>query len=325
MNSGAVALLDDPAIVVQFVGLERRTSRAGRDAIDHAPGRRHDDLVNAIAGALIMAKPTAVQETSLGLIQVAAGAGQFGGVASGVYSNQAEADAFAGEGHGAFAQHATSTISHPAISRFSRIDEMEHDFAKSIADAEQLISDLERRHVEAQGAVAALIERRKPLALGAATGDEASHKMLARLADEERAAEMRFRDLGFAIDGARHVLVELTARATAADREQRQAAYAAHSAIALDAARQMDEAARALAAAQRRLRQAHADLSATGLGNSGALNRLIYRAGMTRALVSHGFAAFTDLPRFGDPLGNQGFEALVEGVVGAARSTREAA
>ena len=34
----------------QICGLERRTSRAGKDSIDHGPGS-HDDLANAVAGA----------------------------------------------------------------------------------------------------------------------------------------------------------------------------------------------------------------------------------------------------------------------------------
>jgi hypothetical protein len=34
--------------------LERRTSRAGRDSIDHGPGE-HDDVANAAAGALLAA------------------------------------------------------------------------------------------------------------------------------------------------------------------------------------------------------------------------------------------------------------------------------
>jgi hypothetical protein len=38
--------------VAQFAALERRTSRGGRDSIDHAPGG-HDDLSNAAAGALL--------------------------------------------------------------------------------------------------------------------------------------------------------------------------------------------------------------------------------------------------------------------------------
>lgn len=54
LNSGKVELLDMPRLAGQFTGLERRTSRAGRDSIDHAPGA-HDDLANAVAGALLMA------------------------------------------------------------------------------------------------------------------------------------------------------------------------------------------------------------------------------------------------------------------------------
>ena len=52
VNSGEVDLLDDPRLVAQLVGLERRTSRGGRDSIDHAPGS-HDDLANAAAGVLV--------------------------------------------------------------------------------------------------------------------------------------------------------------------------------------------------------------------------------------------------------------------------------
>lgn len=51
INSGRVELLDDPKLVAQLLGLERRTSRGGRDTIDHAP-RGHDDVSNAAAGAI---------------------------------------------------------------------------------------------------------------------------------------------------------------------------------------------------------------------------------------------------------------------------------
>jgi len=42
----------------QLVGLERCTTRAGKDSIDHAPGS-YDDLANAVAGAfdVIAAQP----------------------------------------------------------------------------------------------------------------------------------------------------------------------------------------------------------------------------------------------------------------------------
>lgn len=49
-----VELLDDAKLVGQLTALERRTARTGKDAIDHGPGG-HDDLVNAAAGALVLA------------------------------------------------------------------------------------------------------------------------------------------------------------------------------------------------------------------------------------------------------------------------------
>jgi hypothetical protein len=54
LNSGAVDLLDNDRLVHQLAGLERRTSRSGRDSIDHGPGG-HDDVSNCVAGALVTA------------------------------------------------------------------------------------------------------------------------------------------------------------------------------------------------------------------------------------------------------------------------------
>jgi hypothetical protein len=52
INARRVELLDNRRLVAQLVGLERRTSRAGRDSVDHAPGG-HDDCANAVAGLLV--------------------------------------------------------------------------------------------------------------------------------------------------------------------------------------------------------------------------------------------------------------------------------
>jgi hypothetical protein len=54
VNSGTTALLDQPRLIAQLCGLERRTSRGGRDSIDHGPGG-HDDMANAAAGAIVSA------------------------------------------------------------------------------------------------------------------------------------------------------------------------------------------------------------------------------------------------------------------------------
>jgi hypothetical protein len=59
INSGRVDLLDNQRMISQFVGLERRTARSGRDSVDHAPNS-HDDISNSVAGAVVMASSTAM-------------------------------------------------------------------------------------------------------------------------------------------------------------------------------------------------------------------------------------------------------------------------
>jgi hypothetical protein len=54
INSRAIDLLENERLVQQLVTLERRTSHGGKDSIDHAPGA-HDDVANAVAGALVTA------------------------------------------------------------------------------------------------------------------------------------------------------------------------------------------------------------------------------------------------------------------------------
>ena len=52
VNAGRVQLLDQKRLLSQLSSLERRTSRGGRDIVDHRPGG-HDDCANAAAGALL--------------------------------------------------------------------------------------------------------------------------------------------------------------------------------------------------------------------------------------------------------------------------------
>jgi hypothetical protein len=51
INGKKVDLLDHNRCVQQFLGLERRTARSGKDSIDHAPGA-HDDVCNVVAGLI---------------------------------------------------------------------------------------------------------------------------------------------------------------------------------------------------------------------------------------------------------------------------------
>ena len=54
LNSRRAELLDNQRLISQLTQLERHASRSGSETIDHAPGG-HDDLVNAAAGAIVMA------------------------------------------------------------------------------------------------------------------------------------------------------------------------------------------------------------------------------------------------------------------------------
>jgi hypothetical protein len=60
LNSNRIELLDHPRLLNQLTGLERRTSRAGKDSIDHVPGG-HDDVCNAVAGAAVLAAQAAAR------------------------------------------------------------------------------------------------------------------------------------------------------------------------------------------------------------------------------------------------------------------------
>jgi hypothetical protein len=54
LNAHTVQLLDNPRLVAQLLGLERRTARGGKDSIDHSP-HSFDDCANAVCGAVVRA------------------------------------------------------------------------------------------------------------------------------------------------------------------------------------------------------------------------------------------------------------------------------
>jgi len=54
LNSERIELPDHKELLAQFAGLERRTSRSGRDTVDHRVGG-HDDSCNAAAASLVLA------------------------------------------------------------------------------------------------------------------------------------------------------------------------------------------------------------------------------------------------------------------------------
>lgn len=68
-TAGRARLLDDQRLVHQFVALERRTTRLGRDVVG-APSGCIDDLANAVAGVLVLAAteagPALIRRSDLG-------------------------------------------------------------------------------------------------------------------------------------------------------------------------------------------------------------------------------------------------------------------
>ena len=53
-NSGRPLILDHPATINQALGLERRVRWGGGESVDH-PASGHDDSINALAGACVLA------------------------------------------------------------------------------------------------------------------------------------------------------------------------------------------------------------------------------------------------------------------------------
>jgi hypothetical protein len=87
LNSGGIVLPRSDRLVNQIVSLERRTTRAGRDSIDHAPNA-HDDLANCVAGvADLLAHREDLNQIDLGEPQQVdrgpSGAGAMWGAAGG--------------------------------------------------------------------------------------------------------------------------------------------------------------------------------------------------------------------------------------------------
>lgn len=67
LTSGGVELPEHKVLRTQFLALERRTGRSGREVIDHPP-RQRDDVANAAAGALVEAHARAVRGPTVAAI-----------------------------------------------------------------------------------------------------------------------------------------------------------------------------------------------------------------------------------------------------------------
>ena len=63
LAQGRIRLVDNPRLAAQLRQLERRTSRSGRDSVNHPPGG-HDDVANAALGALWLASKLSARAAS---------------------------------------------------------------------------------------------------------------------------------------------------------------------------------------------------------------------------------------------------------------------
>jgi hypothetical protein len=68
LTSQMVELVDQPRLIQQIVGLERRTARGGRDTVGHPPNG-HDDLANVVAGVSAMQGNRVTTGRSVGLVR----------------------------------------------------------------------------------------------------------------------------------------------------------------------------------------------------------------------------------------------------------------
>jgi hypothetical protein len=56
VNSRRLLMLDEPTQVTELCNLERRVAWGGRESIDHPQGgNSHDDAINSLAGAAVLA------------------------------------------------------------------------------------------------------------------------------------------------------------------------------------------------------------------------------------------------------------------------------
>ncbi|WP_206519431.1 terminase family protein [Mesorhizobium sp. M2C.T.Ca.TU.002.02.1.1] len=68
INSGQVELLTHDRLLRQLQNLERRTTRSGKDSIDH-PANSHDDVANAVAGVIALASDAMKKRATTLIVQ----------------------------------------------------------------------------------------------------------------------------------------------------------------------------------------------------------------------------------------------------------------
>ena len=164
----------------------------------------------------------------------------------------------------------------------------------AIASIKRSLADLEKRHAEATADIAAIVERRKPLALKALQGDKTASAELDKLTGEEYRAGISHRDLGFAVDAVKADLANAEHVAAEADADARLAGAKAFGAELIAQSEIFDRAiAEASAALHKRAALIDAMMKTGGLAFENR-NSLLNKGRLARALGRGGIGAFTD-------------------------------
>ena len=133
-----------------------------------------------------------------------------------------------------------------------------------IAEAAEQLAEMERARGEIETEIATTITGRGRHALAAAQGDQGARKALAKLTLEEAEGQRKLRDAVLAVEAATVQLADARREAEAADLAERRATYDRHANLALDAGKEADAAAVALADALGRIRAAHGGMASAG-------------------------------------------------------------
>jgi hypothetical protein len=158
-----------------------------------------------------------------------------------------------------------------------------------------VISDLKTKLARTNERLAKLGERRRPHALGAATGDAKAMRSIEKIDADAAAARNEADTLALAIEEAETRKAEHEVHLAAEDRRRREAEARAVCATILEADREFDHAAEGLCHSLARREELVRKLASLGVIYPGMINALRRKPNINSALVYAGLHRFADL------------------------------
>jgi hypothetical protein len=163
----------------------------------------------------------------------------------------------------------------------------------------QIIEEIRGRLAATSGALSALREKRRPVALKAIQGDTEARKAVAAIEAEEAKARSEHITAELALEEAERLQED--DRRTAAEAEQQRRELAASEAAAelLSVAEQFDTKAAEMAQLLSRRRELVEVVRRAKVLPNGLLNRFLHREPVDRAMTFAGLQEFATIPRGG--------------------------